>query len=95
MELDSFKMLYHILGAIMFSIIISLVRILVDNSETSWKRITLESILCGMITASLLSLVIFLGWNLSIAGFIAGMIGLIGSQFVRSMARKIIVKKVE
>ncbi len=95
MELDTLKAIYHIVGAIMFSIIMSLLRVLVDNNETSWKRIGLESLLCGGITATFISFVLFMGWNISIAGFIAGMVGLIGSQFIRSIARKIIVKKVD
>lgn len=95
MELDTLKAVYHIVGAIMFSIIMSLLRVLVDNSETSWKRIGLESLLCGGITATFISLILFLGWNISILGFIGGMVGLVGSVFVRSIARKLIVKKVD
>lgn len=95
MELDTLRTIYHIIGAIMFSIIMSLLRVLVDNNETSWKRILLEALLCGGITATFISFVIFLGWNISICGFIGGMVGLVGSVFVRSIARKVIVKKVE
>lgn len=94
MEFDTLKTIYHIAGAIMFSIIMSLLRVLVDNTETSWKRVLLESFLCGGITATFISFVVFMHWNISIVGFIAGMVGLIGSQFIRSIARKLIVKKV-
>ncbi len=95
MELDTLKTVYHIIGAIMFSIIMSLLRVLVDNTETSWKRVLLESCLCGGITATFISLILFLGWNISICGFIAGMVGLVGSVFIRSIARKVIVKKAD
>jgi lambda family phage holin len=95
MEIDTLKTIYHVIGAIMFSIIMSLLRVLADSTETSWERIALESLLCGGITATFISLILFLGWNVSICGFIAGMVGLVGSVFIRSIARKIIVKKAD
>lgn len=95
MEVEQLKALYHFIGGIMLAIIVAFLRVLADKEETSWQRILIEAFLCGSITASIISLVAFLDWNMSISGFIGGTVGLVGSVFVRSIARKIIVKKVD
>jgi len=95
MEIDQLKALYHFIGGIMLSIIVALLRVLADKEETNWQRIGIEALLCGSITATIISLVAFLDWNLSISGFIGGTVGLVGSVFVRKIARKVIITKVD
>ena len=73
-------------GGIVMAIIISILRVFYDADETSFRRILLESILCGALTLAGGSAFKMMGYGPEAYMFCGGAIGFMGSQSVRAFA---------
>lgn len=82
-------------GGVIMALVVSVLRIIYDREETSAVRMVSEAMICGALTLAIGSGVeaagLGNGWHL----FIGGLVGALGSQFVRTIAKSIISKKVD
>jgi lambda family phage holin len=85
----------HAFGGVVMAIIMSALRVLYDQKETTVIRIILESLICGAITVSAGSVFAALGYGQGWYLFCGGVIGLVGSQFVRRLAQSLIKDKLQ
>ena len=69
---------------------IAVLRVLYDGKETKWTRIMLESAICGLLTLAASKGISATGLNLDWSIVAGGMIGLMGSEFVRFTAKRIV-----
>jgi lambda family phage holin len=81
-------------GGMLMAIVMSTLRIIYDKEETNFIRIVLESLICGGLTLSAGSAFVAMGYGSEWYLFCGGMIGFMGSQFIRAMAKKAIKRKV-
>jgi len=77
-----------------FSFIIAWVRSHYDGTEPSWKRKLLEAMLCGGLSYSGGKLVAALGLDPGFSWVIAGLVGLYGVEYVRSLGKRVVNRKV-
>ena len=82
------------MGGMLMAISMSVLRIIYDKEETNFMRIVLESLICGGLTLSTGSALVAMGYGPEWYLFCGGMIGFMGSQFIRALAKKVIKKKV-
>ena len=75
-------------GGIVMAIIISILRVFYDSDETSFRRIIMESMLCGALTLAGGSAFKMMGYGPEAYMFCGGTIGFMGSQSVRALAYK-------
>jgi len=76
------------------AVAMSALRIVYDKEETNFMRIVLESLICGGLTLSVGSALVAMGYGPGWYLFCGGMIGFMGSQFIRALAKKVLKKKV-
>ena len=82
-------------GGIVMAIIISILRVFYDADETSFRRILLESMLCGALTLAGGSAFRMMGYGPEAYMFCGGAIGFMGSQSIRVLAYRWLGKKAE
>ena len=68
------------------AVVVSLLRILYDQKERRWQRISLESLLCGALSYALSSGISAIGLDKDLSIALGAMIGFLGVEFVRSRA---------
>lgn len=77
------------------AVMVSVLRVVYDQEETSAVRIILEALICGSLTLAGGSATVALGlgdgWHL----FIGGAVGFLGSQSIKQLAIKVIHRKVD
>lgn len=76
------------------SFVLALLRTMYENSEPSWVRRLLESVICGMITLSAGYAIDAMGVASEWKYAVAGTIGFLGAEYIRSVIQKIINKRV-
>ena len=82
-------------GGIM-AVVISTLRVIYDKEETKPIRIVMEAVICGLLAMTAHYGIAALGFDTSNwTPFIGGVIGYLGSASVRSLALKLLNKKVE
>lgn len=69
---------------------IAVLRVLYDRKETRALRIGLEAVLCGLLTLAASKGISAMGLNHDWSVVAGGMIGLMGSEFIRYTARRIV-----
>lgn len=75
--------------------VMSVLRIIYDKQETSVMRILLESLICGALTIASGSALDALGYGQEWYLFCGGFIGFMGSQFIRKLAQKLVMRKID
>lgn len=81
-------------GGALMAIVISALRVVYDREETSFIRITLESLICGALSVSAGSALDAMGYGQNWYLFCGGVIGFMGSQSIRVIANKFFASKV-
>lgn len=81
-------------GGALMSFVVALLRILYDRDGTPWQRIGIESLLCGAISFGACSGLQYFSLPAGVSVFVGSMIGLLGVEFVRAVARRSINKRV-
>jgi lambda family phage holin len=74
---------------------IAIVRVVYDRQETKWHRVVLEAAFCGGITFVGYYAVKAAGVDETWSVVIGGAIGSLGSETVRSLANRIINRKID
>lgn len=82
------------LMAPLLSFVLAFFRTMYQDEEPSWFRRLLEATMCGLITFSVGRGITAMGFSGDWKYFVGGAIALLGVDFVRSLARKLINKKV-
>ena len=82
----------EIKGAIM-AVITAVLRVIYDDTRTSFLRIFLESCLCGALSLTASSGIVAAGLNPEWSVFAGGIIGYLGSTTIRALALKVIKAK--
>jgi lambda family phage holin len=73
-----------------FAIIVSILRVVYDGKETRVIRIVLEAAICGLLTLAAGSAIRAMGLNDDWSMVAGGIIGFLGSEFVRYTAKRIV-----
>jgi lambda family phage holin len=79
-------------GAIMATII-SILRVLYEGKETSKVRILLEALICGALSLSASSLIVWMEWPSSLSVAAGGAIGFLGVTAIREIVVRVIGRK--
>lgn len=82
-------------GGFVFSFILSAVRVVYEKEETTFTRITLESLICGSLTIATGSILEAMGYGQQWYLGVGGIIGFMGTQSVRAFANKLLSKKAD
>lgn len=82
------------IGAFLMGAIIAALRVVYDQKETQWTRICLESLICGTLGVGFGAGIDALGYDRNWTIFASCIIGFMGSQWVRALAKKFIIRKV-
>lgn len=77
-------------GGIMMAIFVSILRVIYDAEETNLIRAISEGLICGALTLSIGSGVEAMGFGNGWHLFIGGMVGALGSQYIRAVAKRVI-----
>ena len=72
---------------------VSILRIIYDKEDSTWIRTISEGLICGALTLAIGSGVEALGFGNGWHLFIGGMVGALGSQYIRTFAKKFINTK--
>ena len=83
------------LGGVLMAVIISVLRVIYDEEETSIVRIALESMICGALSLTFGSIVAAIGANPGWQIFIGGMLGFMGSHTVRRIAMRAVNQRID
>ena len=83
------------LGGTLMAVIISILRVIYDEEETSTVRTCLESMICGGLSLTFGSAVAAMGANPGWQIFIGGMLGFMGSHTVRRLAMKVLNQRID
>ena len=92
---DPSNWLHAELLAPLLSFVLALFRTVYDDKEPRWVRRLTESAMCGMITLSTGYVIDAMGWAGEWKYAAAGAIGFLGADYIRSVAKKLIAKKVK
>ena len=79
----------------LMAVFIAFLRVVYDQEDTRLMRVMLESVICGALALTINSGVMAMGFGPNWAIFIGGTVGYIGSVKVRSIAMKIISRKMD
>ncbi len=82
-------------GGVLMAIVLSTLRVLYDDKETSPMRVVLEALICGALSLTASSAIVALDLNINWAMFCGGIIGYLGSTTIRAIALKVIQNKVK
>jgi len=80
-------------GGFLMAAIISALRVVYEKEETTFIRITLESLICGFLTVAAGSIFDAMGFGQNWYLGAGGIIGFMGSQSVRALANTYFNKK--
>ena len=72
----------------LLSFVLAFFRALYDDKEPRWVRILTESVICGMITLSA-------GYGIEWKYAAAGAVGFLGADYIRTVAKKFVGRKVD
>ena len=75
------------------AVVISALRVVYEKEETTFIRISLESMICGLLTIAVGSLFDAMGFGQNWYLGAGGTIGFMGSQSVRVLAKKYFTSK--
>jgi len=81
--------------AFFLAVFVAALRVVYDKEETKVVRICLESLICGLLSVAIFHLFAALEISPSFSVFAAGMIGFLGTNTVRSLAIKIINRRLK
>ena len=79
----------------LLSFVLALLRTMYQDQEPSWGRRLLESAICGLITLSSGFAIDALGMHGDWKYAVAGGIGFLGTEYIRTIATRFINRKVE
>ena len=79
----------------LLSFVLALLRTMYQDQDPSWVRRLLESAICGLITLSSGFAIDALGLNGDWKYAVAGGIGFLGTEYIRTIATRFINRKVE
>jgi lambda family phage holin len=82
-------------GGALMSIVISILRVTYEKEETTFTRIALESLICGGLTITAGSLLEAMSFGQNWYLGCGGVIGFMGSQYVRAFANRFFTKKAD
>lgn len=77
----------------LMAFLVALVRVIYDRDETRWVRIILEATLCGLLAVVAGAAISAMGLDNRWQLFAGGVIGFVGSEFIRSVAREFIRRR--
>ena len=83
-----------VLLAVALAFLMSVCRVYMDKTETSFSRIFVESCICGGLTMVAASIISAMGLDQNYVMAAGGMIGYIGSNSIRMLAMKLANKKI-
>lgn len=95
MDQEWLKSITDFLLAVTLSVFVAIIRVMVDGKEKRMVRVLLEGLLCGGITCAVVSLASWYGIDSKLFSFIGGFVGLVGSAYIRQLARKLLDKKTD
>jgi len=75
-------------GSAIMAAVLSALRVLGDNQSNKWQRLALETPTAGCIGLLAMMAAVEMGLGPWTAAFIAGMIGHVGTDYVRVLARR-------
>lgn len=91
---EHFKELPPSFLSFLLAVVIAAVRVVYDRDETSFMRVSLESVLCGALAVTAGTGIQAIGLDNDWVLFAGGMIGFIGSQSIKTFAEKAINHKI-
>ena len=80
--------------AVLLTVITSVVTVVYHNEEIRPIRIALEATLCGCLSVAASYAILALGLDMAWAVFSGGVIGFLGADFIRFIARRYVSKRV-
>lgn len=80
--------------ALVLTVLTSVVRVIYDNEEIRPIRVGLEAVLCGCLSVAASYAIAALGLDMAWAVFSGGVIGFLGADFIRFIARRYVSRRI-
>ena len=87
--------LQSLVGGVLLSFILTILRVIYDKEESKWQRIIFEALLNSTLTIAAWATVLGLGYPPVLSVGLGAVFAFLGVNTVRSVARKYINKKIE
>ena len=81
------------ISGVILAIVLSLVRSISDKKENSFIKKIVESITCGALTVAAHHAIISCGYDSDWTVFAGGIIGLLGSDVIKTLAMRLVERK--
>ena len=78
------------LVAPVFAFVVAVIRVVYDGKEKRWVRVCMEAVICGLLTLAAGAAIGAMGWSSDWQLAAGGVIGFLGSEFIRYTARRIV-----